>query len=79
MPKPPKLKQRADGRYVQTVTDARTGKRVFIYGSSEREIRQKLLEYTSAASRGRSFGEISELWWNETESRLASQSIRSYL
>ncbi len=76
---PSKLKKRPDGRYVQTVTDPRTHKRVFIYGSSEREIRQKLLEYTAHAERGRTFGEVSELWWEEAEPKLAAQSIRTYL
>ncbi len=76
---PPKLKKRADGRYVQTVTDPRTGKRVFIYGSSEREIRQKMLEYTAKSERGRLFGEVSELWWNEAEPKLSAQSVRTYM
>ncbi len=73
-----KLKKRPDGRYVKTFTDPRTGKRVFIYGESEREINQKMLGYTAKAERGRCFAEVSDLWWEETEPQLAFQSIRTY-
>ena len=52
MPKT-KLKPRADGRYQKAITDSRTGKRVFFYGFSEREINQKILEYTKKAEKGR--------------------------
>ncbi len=76
---PSKLKKRPDGRYVQTVTDPRTHKRVFFYGSTEREIRQKILEYNTKAEWGRTFFEVSEPWWDEQEPKLASQSIRTYL
>lgn len=77
MPKT-KLKPRADGRYQKAITDSRTGKRIFFYGTSEREINQKILEYTKKAENGRTFGEIADDWWEETEPRLASQSIRTY-
>ena len=33
-----KLKKRADGRLVKTITDPRTGKRIYFYGKTEREI-----------------------------------------
>lgn len=73
------LKKRKDGRYVKSVKDPRTGKRVFIYGASEREINQKMLEYTGRIEKGRTFLEISELWWEEAESKLSYQSLRTYL
>jgi integrase len=77
MPKT-KLKPRADGRYQKAITDSRTGKRVFFYGFSEREINQKILEYTKKAEKGRTFGEIAELWWEEAEPNLAIQSLKTY-
>ena len=52
MPKQ-KLKPRADGRLQKAVTDPRTGKRVFFYGATEREINKKILEYTEKAEKGR--------------------------
>jgi integrase len=73
-----KLKKRPDGRYVKTMTDPRTGKRVFFYGQSEREINKQIMEYQSEAERGRSYKKVSEEWWNQTESALAIQSVRTY-
>lgn len=74
----PKLKKRPDGRYVKTMTDPRTGKRVFFYGQSEREINRQIMEYQSEAERGRSYKKVSEEWWAQTESTLAMQSVRTY-
>ena len=73
-----KLKKRPDGRYVKTMTDPRTGKRVFFYGQSEREINKQIMEYQSEAERGRSYKKVSEEWWNQTEPTLALQSLRTY-
>ena len=77
MPKT-KLKPRADGRYQKAITDSRTGKRVFFYGMSEREINQKILEYTKKAENGRTFGEIADEWWEETEPELSPQTLSGY-
>lgn len=74
----PKLKKRPDGRYVKTMTDPRTGKRVFFYGQSEREINKQIMEYQSEAERGRSYKKVSEEWWDQAEPTLAVQSIRTY-
>lgn len=73
-----KLKKRPDGRYVKTMTDPRTGKRVFFYGQSEREINKQIMEYQSEVERGRSYKNVSEEWWDQTEPALAVQSIRTY-
>jgi integrase len=73
-----KLKKRPDGRYVKTMTDPRTGKRVFFYGQSEREINKQIMEYQSEAERGRSYKKVSEEWWDQAEPTLAVQSIRTY-
>ena len=61
MPKT-KLTPRADGRYCKTVTDER-GKRIYFYGSSEREINKKILEYTEKKQNGRTFSELADEWW----------------
>lgn len=73
-----KLKKREDGRYVKTVKDPRTGKRLFFYGSSEKEITRKILEYTKAAEIGRPFEKVAEDWYNDTIPGLAIQSAKSY-
>ncbi len=72
------LKKRADGRYVKKITDPRTGKTKSFYGKSEREINRKILAYTGQAEKGRTFAEIAEEWWSETEPRLALQSVSTY-
>ena len=73
-----KLKQRKDGRYQKSITDPKTGKRIFFYGSSEREINKKILEYTKKAEQGKKFAEIADEWWTEVYDNLASQTLRGY-
>lgn len=74
----PKMKKRADGRVVKTITDSRTGRRVYFYGKNEREVNQKILEYSSRAEQCRCFKEISDEWWDEHEGQLEYQSIKAY-
>ena len=74
----PKLKKRADGRYVKTFTDPRTGKRKSFYGKTEREIDKKILEYHTGITNGRTFREVADDWWEEAEPELAVQSVRGY-
>lgn len=76
MPKS-KLKPRADGRYRKSITD-KNGKRIYFYGSSEREINKKILDYEEKQSIGRTFSEVADEWWEEAEPRLAGQSICVY-
>ncbi len=73
-----KSTQRADGRLCRAITDPRTGKRIYFYGQSERELNKKIMEYTTQKARSRTFGEIAELWWDETYENLASQSLKGY-
>ncbi len=73
-----KMKKRDDGRYLKTVKDARTGKRLYFYGSSEREVQQKILQYTQKVETGRPFEEVAEEWYNENMPTLAIQSQKSY-
>ena len=49
------LKRRADGRYVKTVLDKKTGKRKCFYGSTEREVYRKILDYEQKQEAGRTF------------------------
>ena len=71
------LKKRADGRYVKKITDPRTGKAKSFYGKSEREIDRKIMAYNGQAEKGRTFTEVADEWWAETEPRLAVQSVRT--
>lgn len=63
---------------VKTLTDPRTGKRVFFYGNSEREINKKIMEYSAKIELGRTFSEVASDWWEEAEPELAYQSIKTY-
>lgn len=74
----PKLKKRADGRYVRTFIDPKTGKRKSFYGTSEREINRKILEYQTKQANGRTFREVADDWWEEAEPELAVQSVSGY-
>lgn len=73
-----KAKERSDGRLCKTITDPRTGKRKYFYGKTQRELNKKILEYENKLESGRTFGELSELWWNEAEQDLASQTVGGY-
>lgn len=70
--------KRSDGRLMRTITDPRTGKRKYFYGMTEREINKKIMEYTSSAESGRSFQEVADEWWGETEPELSPNSIHTY-
>ena len=74
----PKLKRRADGRYVKTFTDPKTGKRKCFYGQTEREVNRKILEYQAKQEAGRTFREVADEWWDFAESELAVQSVNGY-
>lgn len=72
-----RLQKRADGRYQRSITD-KNGKRIYFYGSSERELNQKILAYTEAQQKGRTFGEVADEWWGDAVSSLAHQTVRGY-
>lgn len=72
-----RLQKRADGRYQRSITD-KNGKRVYFYGTSERELNRKILEYRESQERGRTFGEVAEEWWEEAKPNLAYQTMRGY-
>ena len=61
-----KSTKRSDGRLVRKITDERSGKCIYFYGSTEREINRKILDYTRKAELGRTFAEVADAWWSET-------------
>lgn len=74
----PKLKRRADGRYQKSIVDSRTGKKVFFYGKTEKELNQKILAYTGEQEKGASFQDVADSWWDKAQDSLAIQSITTY-
>lgn len=71
-------KRREDGRICKTMTDPRTGKRVYFYGATEREVNRKIMEYQSKVEEGRTFREVAEEWWEDTEGTLSPNSVHTY-
>lgn len=70
---------RADGTLQTSLNDKRTGKRIYFYGKTQRELKQKIFDYNQKLEQGPLFTEISSDWWEEAEPLLASQSKRGYL
>lgn len=73
-----KAKRRADGRIVKTITDPRTGRRIFFYGQTEREVSQKILLFKESMEKGRTFAEVADEWWGDTLERIAVQTRKGY-
>ena len=72
-----RLQKRADGRYQRSITD-KNGKRVYFYGTSERELNRKILEYQKEQNRSKTFGEIADAWWGEWQEQLSAQTVKGY-
>lgn len=72
------MKRRADGRLCKTITDERTGQRLYFYGKTEREITKKILAYSEQSKQGRTFSEVALEWWEEAQIRLARQTVKVY-
>ena len=77
MPKS-KLKPRADGRFRKTITDEKTGKRIYFYGATEREINRKILDYERRAVNGPTFAEVADEWWRIAYDVISPTSVRGY-
>lgn len=77
MPKQ-KTSTRKDGRFVKTIVDPRTGKRIYFYGKTEREVTRKILLFKEQAAVGRTFAEVADEWWSETLERIAFQTRHGY-
>lgn len=72
------MKRRADGRFLRTIVDERTGKKHFFYGKTEKEVNQKILQFQREQIIGRTFKTVSDEWFSEIYDSLALQSIRGY-
>lgn len=59
----PRLKKRADGRYLRTIS--KNGKKIFIYGTTEREVNLKYNEYMEKNADSKAFNLIAAEWWDE--------------
>lgn len=72
------MKKRSDGRYCKSIKDERTGKRVYFYADSERELFKKILDYTTRLERGRLFSEVADEWWDMEVENLSPSTVRGY-
>lgn len=72
-----RLQKRADGRYQRSITD-KNGKRIYFYGTSEREVNRKILEYQESQDKGRTFKHLANEWWEDAKTNLAYQTVRGY-
>lgn len=72
------MKKRADGRYCKSIKDERTGRRVYFYAESERELYRKMLDYTARAERGRLFSEVADEWWDLEVETLSPSTVKGY-
>lgn len=70
--------RRPDRQFVRTIKDPRTGKRLYFYGKTEREVNRKLLEFTRKAELGRTFAEVADEWWGEAYDAISPTSVRGY-
>lgn len=73
-----KYTRRADGRLVTTRTDPRTGKRIYFYGYTSRDIELKILEYNTAVEQGRPFEVVAAEWWEEISDTIAASTLKGY-
>ena len=70
------ITKRKDGRLVKTITI--NNKKIYFYGKTEREINQKILNYSEKEDKGKKFKSIAENWWEEAEQNLSKQTVKSY-
>ena len=67
-----KLTTRADGRYRKIVGG------VTFYGTSEREVYQKIKEYTEEKELGRTFKAVADEWWELEVEKLSPSTAKGY-
>ena len=70
--------RRKDGRLQKAITDPRTGRRVYFYGKTEREINRKVLAFSRKAEAGATFREVADDWWDEHEKEIARSTAVGY-
>lgn len=71
-------KRRADGLLQKSFTHPATGRRVVVYGKTERELNEKMAEKLTDAKNSERFSKIADEWWNQNEARWELQTIKSY-
>lgn len=71
-----KFTKRKDGRLVTSIQI--NGKKTFFYGKTQKEIKQKILEYQKKQELGSLFQDIAWEWWDITEPQLSYQTRDSY-
>ena len=72
------MKKRSDGRYVKVITDPKTHKRKSFYGNSPREVNLKILKHESAKTKGFTFSEVAEEWWDCEVEKLSPSTVKGY-
>ena len=72
------MKKRKDGLYRQTITDKNTGKRLYFYGNTEREVNRKIFEHQEHAERGLTFAEVAQQWWMLETNNLSPSTVKGY-
>lgn len=70
---------RASGLLQTSLIDRKTGKRIYFYGKTAKEIKQKIFEYNQKSITGPTFAESAAAWWEDAEPNLALQSRRGYI
>lgn len=72
------LTRRSDGRFQRSITDPKTGKRIYFYADTERELNRKIFEYEDKCETGRTFAEVTDEWWGEALEHISPTSVRGY-
>lgn len=72
------MSRRADGRFQKSITDPKTGKRIYFYGTTEREVNRKILDYEEKCENGKTFAEVAGEWWREALEVISPTSVRGY-
>lgn len=70
--------KRSDGRLQKKIIDKKTGKPVYFYGKTKREINQKILDYSHKEEKGLLFTELAQEWWEQAEQELSYQTRENY-
>lgn len=71
-------KRRADGLLQKSFTHPVTGRRTVVYGKTERELNEKMMNRLSSAKDSTKFHVIADDWWKLNSQHFAVQTIREY-
>jgi len=72
------MKKRADGRYRESIKDEITKKRIYFYGYSPAEVKNKIKNYDESKLRGRMFAEVAEEWADEHFEKIERNTVVCY-